>query len=608
MFPYPNDDKGEQDRNRNEPRPANPNNVINILYEQQQQTVSSSGLLNSMTGFSSPTWLSQDMFRTGAHPPVQTFHPTPPPMGRNDDQLRLQEQGRLSHVFSGAFSSSLGAVLQHQSQAMNPPYHPQQLPASLSFPHLPMGELEVDAGVRLQQGDKTGHGSSRSASMPPLGVKRVPLEWLSEDDPVWRASQLDAQMNCSGLGKAVQRFWNEEVEAGRVRQGAEETFELLEKGEQEERLFWTRLNREVYLRHYGKRVRGSVMLQSLKLVLSLVHDKDEGKPTDFSDSICMLYRRLTPSTDARDGDSSSSPIVPKRKRGRPSLASQNKLPGSCSRLPPSLVCPPCKDSGEVVGKKAIVAWIADAKMSWKSADQGGAKVKEEEEEEETARPMPVWFSSIVKIQQENNSSKTADSPLLRRLVFLGGLLGKVVVDLVLEEARKLMLPPEASVADQPRFFDASTWSISIPSLLDSADGSPAQGSCCFPVLRTVKRMVDAVARAKKFISETSQVDHFDISSYHSTVDGIHLMHLIQPSSSQLISFVALKDVWIILAPVAAGMQEAHGRMRLLRPELAARFWVKEGEVWGWSSCGVSVQKKKQRKKAKDSCWGSVWKR
>eukprot|EP00960_Hanusia_phi_P018430 543268-Hanusia_phi.AAC.1 len=32
------------------------------------------------------------------------------------------------------------------------------------------------------------------------------------------------------------------------------------------------------------------------------------------------------------------------------------------------------------------------------------------------------------------------------------------------------------------------------------------------------------------------------------------------------------------------MQEAQGRWRLLRPELAVRFHVREGEVWGWNSC------------------------
>eukprot|EP00960_Hanusia_phi_P047963 758699-Hanusia_phi.AAC.6 len=117
MFPYLNDDKNTQDPNVKDCRPANPNDVINMLYEQQQQAASSSGLLNSMAAMTSAKWFSPDMFRAGSSilvvtsmlktcragmPPAPgtSFHP-PTSMGWGEDQLRVQEHGRLAHVLSG---------------------------------------------------------------------------------------------------------------------------------------------------------------------------------------------------------------------------------------------------------------------------------------------------------------------------------------------------------------------------------------------------------------------------------------------------------------------------------------------------------------------------
>eukprot|EP00960_Hanusia_phi_P047965 758699-Hanusia_phi.AAC.8 len=71
-----------------------------------------------------------------------------------------------------------------------------------------------------------------------------------------------------------------------------------------------------------------------KIALGLVHDRDEARSNDFSDSISFLLRRPTSATDSKEGDISSSPLAPKRKRGRPSLASQNKLPGQPTSSPP----------------------------------------------------------------------------------------------------------------------------------------------------------------------------------------------------------------------------------------------------------------------------------
>mmetsp|Transcript_32285 Transcript_32285/g.77072 ORF Transcript_32285/g.77072 Transcript_32285/m.77072 type:complete len:524 (-) Transcript_32285:257-1828(-) len=147
--------------------------------------------------------------------------------------------------------------------------------------------------------------------------------------------------------------------------------------------FWPELN-ALFKEKLGRRVRGATMLQALRVAcgLSNQRDRDGDKAAiEFSDEINFLV----------PVDTGAENAAVKKKRGRPSLSSQNKLPGSCTRLSPNKVCAACKvlqwrcgsscvflqgpyfvpplqiqdlatylkrkkESGEVIGKRAISLW------------------------------------------------------------------------------------------------------------------------------------------------------------------------------------------------------------------------------------------------------------
>jgi len=121
----------------------------------------------------------------------------------------------------------------------------------------------------------------------------------------------------------VQKFFTEQERQGKVKKAPDQSYHLTEIGSQGERRFWATFNDAVFNVVYGRRVRGSVMLQALKISLNLVHYKGQprggGEKLDFHDQIDILWVLEDPGQPR------------KKKRGRPSLQSQDKPPGTFLR-------------------------------------------------------------------------------------------------------------------------------------------------------------------------------------------------------------------------------------------------------------------------------------
>ncbi|EKX52393.1 hypothetical protein GUITHDRAFT_134064 [Guillardia theta CCMP2712] len=117
-------------------------------------------------------------------------------------------------------------------------------------------------------------------------------------------------------------------------------------GEDGSRLFWDRLNTQVFLRLLGRRVVGSLMLkvrvellllrarlaarreacrQALRTELSLTHDHPTRRAPRlvYSDKLCMLWK-----AEARAEEPAAAAKPESKKRGRPTLASKQLAPGA----------------------------------------------------------------------------------------------------------------------------------------------------------------------------------------------------------------------------------------------------------------------------------------
>eukprot|EP00960_Hanusia_phi_P058900 764011-Hanusia_phi.AAC.2 len=437
------------------------------------------------------------------------------------------------------------------------------------------------------------------------------------------------------IEQRLRDFFQMQISSGKIR-ADNGMIRLQESFPDGTRPFWRALKETVFQPVYGESVTYGQILQVLKQTLNITYDGEGSVP--FSDKLSVLRplamvkqeeRSMEIHPRAQPMSHSPSPAPARRKRGRPSLESQNKLPGSCSRLPPSLVCPPCKvlhwrcgarcvfseengemyvprderhalakylkrkkDGGQVIGKRAIATWIASMRSSSsRMEDSEGSQGKESD----------TLLSSIDVVVPNSLKKLSQYKDKFGTMFRIGCVCGNAAIRSMLEEVSSGLQEAEGSIekkADRPDVDSREErniiWTVAGGSNKHVDVQTKEKGierrwlqlqepAGCLPVLKSVQDLIESVIKTMGFAGkEASFAAGEFISLCRSASDQIVLHKVTQRAGLSTASLV-LQDAWLVFAPAEAAVEE-QGRWVLSKPELAIRFRVRSGEVWGLSSC------------------------